>query len=86
MTFTVDKIAKMQRRVEFIIGFRNIVNLMIVFFAAIYLTLRGTTTEGFIVGVILFITGVTRLYDQVINNIDDLTIQDIQEKNDEKDG
>lgn len=82
MTFTVDKIAKMQNRVEFVIGYRNLVNLIIIFFAATYLTLQWNYAEGFIVGAFMFIIGVTRFYDQIIRNIDDLECQDIVEKKD----
>lgn len=86
MSFSVEKIAKMQNRVEFILGYRNLVNLVIIFFGAVYLTLQGKSTEGFVVGAFLFITGVTRFYDQIIRNIDDLLIQDITDKKDSPDG
>ena len=80
MSFTADKILKMENRVEFVIGYRNIVNLIIIFFAAVYLTLQGSTVEGFVVGAVLFAMGITRFYDQVIRNIDDLMIQDLTDK------
>lgn len=82
MSFSIDKIAKMQNRVEFVIGYRNLINLVVVFFAAVYLTLQGTTTQGFVVGVFLFVVGLTRFYDQVVRNIDDLAVQDIVDKKD----
>jgi hypothetical protein len=80
MSFTVSKLAKMQNRVEFVIGYRNLVNLIIIFFAATYLTLQGDYAEGFIVGAFMFIIGLTRFYDQVVRNIDDLECQDLLDK------
>jgi hypothetical protein len=82
MTFSADKLAKMQNRIEFIIGYRNLVNILIIFFAASYLTLLGGATEGFVVGSFMFVIGITRFYDQIVANIDDLTIRDMTEKKD----
>lgn len=77
---TIGKIAKMQNRVEFIIGYRNLINLLLVFFGVTYLTLQGSTVDGFVVGAFTLILGLTRFYDRVIMNIDELEIQDTLKK------
>ena len=80
--FTVGKIARMQNRLEFIIGYRNLVNLAVIFVGAVVAIFASSTSEGIVIGTILMVLGAKYFHDQVLHNIDDLEIQDITEKKD----
>ena len=83
MSFTASKILKMQNRVEFVLGYRNLFNLITIFMAGVLITLASWTTEGTVIGYLMLVLGSKWLYDQVCRNIDDLTIQDLTEKREE---
>lgn len=78
--FTVGKIARMQNRLEFIIGYRNLVNLAVIFVGAVVAIFASVTPEGIVIGTILLVLGFKYFHDQMLRNIDDLEIQDLTEK------
>jgi hypothetical protein len=78
--FTAKKIKKMDEELSFIIGYRNLFNLILLFVsAALFLLAAG---NGFVVviGVVLFVLGLARFYDQAMKNVDDLEIRALEKK------
>jgi len=82
MSFTADKIRKMDDRMTFIIGYRNLYNLIAIFVAAVLIVLAWQSSVGTIVGYLMLVLGTKWFLDQVYKNIDDLECRDIVDKKD----
>lgn len=82
MSFTADKLRKMDDRLTFIIGYRNLYNLIAIFIAAVIIVLASWSTEGTVVGFLMLVLGTKWLYNQMMKNIDDLECQDVLAKKD----
>lgn len=74
---TVKKLARMQNRIEFIIGYRNLVNMAVIFVAIVVCVFASQTPEGIIIGSVFVVLGFKWFHTQMIRNIDDLECQDV---------
>lgn len=80
--FTADKLKKMDERMTFVLGYRNLYNLVCIFIAAVLIVLASWSSEGTIIGWLMLVLGTKWLYDQMMKNIDDLECQDLLDKKD----
>jgi hypothetical protein len=70
----------MDDRITFVMGYRNLFNLITIFMAGVLITIASWSTEGTVIGYLMLVLGAKWLYDQVCKNIDDLEINDLLDK------
>jgi len=78
--FTPSKLKRMDDRITFVMGYRNLFNLITIFMAGVLITIASWSTEGTVIGYLMLVLGAKWLYDQVCKNIDDLEINDLLDK------
>jgi hypothetical protein len=78
--FTAKKIKKMDEEYTFVIGYRNLLNIALIFISAwAYLT-SGGTPDIVIMATIVFVLAVKWFYVQMLRNLDDLEIRALEKK------
>ena len=75
--FKPESIKKWDNKLTFVVGYRNLYNIVVTFIAGVYLTMSGTQSgiQAF-AGIILFVMGMKWFLSQCRENLDSMFIED----------
>lgn len=80
--FEPKKVKEFDNKATFVIGYRNLYNIVVIFIAGVYLALAPAGSLQNVAGIIIFIMGCKWFISQCRENLDAMYIEDSYKPND----